>query len=139
MFLVRLEFFYQSPLFTMISLLLFLQNRFSFLSFISLQVLLINFPFNTYFFKNDFTTIPFPWHQLLKPGITQIPWEIVANSTAMKGFQHQGHTFSHKNKQENLFPVMLKRTVWRTRLKTGIIETISVSPPLFIPCTHVGM
>lgn len=48
-------------------------------------------------------------------------------------------TFSDKNKQENLFPVMLKTTVWRTRLKTGIIETISVSPPLLIPCTHGGM
>lgn len=102
-------------------LLHFLQNRFSFLPSAPSRLHWSRFPFNTHFSKNYFTTIPILSPQLLKPGFIQVPWDFVAHSIAMKGFQLQGHFFGQKTKRskKNLFLMMLKNTAWRRRVKTG--------------------
>lgn len=111
----------------------FLQNRFSFLNlfFISLEIALIKSP-SIYFSKNNFTTIPILYPQLLKTGIIQIPWGFVAYSVS---FSFRGTLFWPKIwEQENPFPVTLENPAWRSRGKTKYSERISVSPALSLVC-----
>lgn len=65
-------------------------------------------PINRHFFNNNFTIIPILFSQLLKPGIIQVPWDLVSHSIAVKGFTASGTLcFGQKSKRSEKI-MMLK-------------------------------
>lgn len=97
MFLV-LIFFLSIILFCYYPPLCFLQNKFSFLSLPADCT--DQDPMNRCFSMSNFTIIPLLFSQLLKPGLIQVPWDLVSHSITVKGFTASGTLcFGQKSKR----------------------------------------
>lgn len=88
-------------------------------------------PINRRFFKNNFSIIPILFSQLLKPGIIQVPWDLVSHSIAVKGFTASG-TLSFRKKSKRSKKILMLRTQPEGNRTT----TFS---PILVSCIQAGM